>query len=298
MGYLLFSFLALAAYYLVSSIRAWHRLRHFKGPPLGSFSYLWMAYSAVSGKAWKLHADNAEKYGSPFVRIGPNVLITDDAEMVRRMNAARSPYKRDTWYYAFRTNPYSHSSLSTIDDGLHNELKTKTVPGYSGKDVPTIEDDIAGQVEKFKSYIRGKYLSTDTTTKPIDFGVAVQYFTLDAITKVGFGKEWGFLDADSDVGGFIRSVNEVLPLIAVCCDVPWVQTLLYNGFMLKLMGPKETDKIGMGKMMGCVFSFLTDADRLWVVRRRETNSFVDIGLSPRWWLSGSSPTRRTIPICW
>ncbi len=33
-----------------------------------------------------------------------------------------------------------------------------------------------------------KYLSTDEKTRPIDFGAAVQYYTLDAISKVAFGK--------------------------------------------------------------------------------------------------------------
>jgi len=250
MGYFAIAFAVLVTYYITSSIAAWHRLRHFKGPFLGSFSYLWMAKTAVSGKSWKIHLENSQKYGSPFVRIGPDVLITDSAEVIRRINAARSPYKRDDWYDAFQTNPYSRSMVSTTDEDQHNYLKTRTAAGYSGKDVPSMESDLAGQIANFKDYLRSKYLSTDAKTKPVDFSKAVQYYALDVITKIGFGNEWGFLASDSDVDSFVASFIKMTPFMSLCCDVPWARRIFANKLMLKLVGPKETDKFGFGKMMG------------------------------------------------
>jgi len=114
MDYATLALAVLAAYYIIRSIKAWYRLRHFQGPFLASFSYLWMVRTVTSGHAWKIHLDNSEKYGGPFVRIRLDVLITDSAEMIRRMNAARSPYRRDGWYDAFLTNPYSCAMVAPI----------------------------------------------------------------------------------------------------------------------------------------------------------------------------------------
>lgn len=252
MGYLVVGVGALVAYYIISSIAAWHRLRHFKGPFLASFSYLWMARTALSGLAWKIHLDNREKYGEPLIRIGPDVLITDEPEIIRQINAARSSYTKSMWYNALRANPYVHAMISTTDAASHHDIKSKATPAYAGKDVPTMEDDVDGQIASFKDLIRRKYLSTDTDTKPMDFANGALYLALDIITKLAFGREWGFIAVDGDVDDFIGTTNEVSHLVALACDVPWAQKIFSSDVMLKLMGPKETDQKGLGKMMGSV----------------------------------------------
>ncbi|KAK4452584.1 cytochrome P450 [Podospora aff. communis PSN243] len=250
MGYFAIALSILGAYYFLSSVRAWYRLRHFKGPFLASFSYLWLARTTLSGRAYKIHHENSQKYGEPFVRIGPDLLITDNAEMIRRINAARSPYRRDSWYDAFRTNPYSRTIISCRDEEYHSFLKTRTLPGYSGKEIPSLESDLGDQMANFKRYIRSKYLSTDKKTRLVDLAVALHYYVVDVITKIGIGQEWGCLASDSDVDSFIREFNQASPFIMLCCDVPWARKVFANNFMLRLLGPNVTDKTGVGKMMG------------------------------------------------
>ncbi|KAF6807561.1 cytochrome p450, partial [Colletotrichum musicola] len=41
---------AAVLYYIISSIMTWHRLRHFPGPPLARFSYLWMISNSYTGR--------------------------------------------------------------------------------------------------------------------------------------------------------------------------------------------------------------------------------------------------------
>ena len=194
--------------------------------------------------------DTKEKYGGALIRIGPDILITDDPALVRRMNAARSPYKRDKWYNAFKPNPYIHSMLTTDDDELHNEIKAKTAAAYSGKDVPTLEADIDGQLSNFKDLIRRKYLSTAGKITPMDLGKTAQYFTMDSITKLAFGREWGFLAADSDINAFIQTIEDMAVFFVLCCDIPWMRRLFLNDLSLMIMGPKDTDPKGMGYMNG------------------------------------------------
>jgi hypothetical protein len=251
MNYLYLGLVCLLGYLITSTFLSWYRLRHFKGPFLGAISYIWMGRTALSGKSYKLHMELKERYGEPLIRIGPDVLITDDAEIVRKMNAARSLYKRDKWYTSFRTDPYVHSMISTDDDDYHNDVKSKTAAAYSGKDVPTIESDIDGQIVSFKNLIRRNYISNGKTTKPMDLS-KIQYFTLDVITKVGYGEEWGFMNTDSDINSFIQTFADISAFLIFCCDIPLARNIFYSNFFLNAFGPKETDKTGMGYMMGFV----------------------------------------------
>lgn len=80
--------------YIASAFTTWYRLRHIPGPFLASFSYLWLARVAKSGRQFWIYRDMYKKYG-PLVRVGPNELSTYDPEVIRKMNGARSSYGRD-----------------------------------------------------------------------------------------------------------------------------------------------------------------------------------------------------------
>jgi GTP:adenosylcobinamide-phosphate guanylyltransferase len=79
---------------------------------------------------------------------------------------------------------------------------------------------------------------------------AAQYFTMDAITKVAYGKEFGFCATDSDVHEAIQRAEESIPFLVLMAEMPLVGRLFINKIALKLLGPKTTDKKGMGKMLG------------------------------------------------
>jgi len=254
-SYLVLAAVAVFAYYIISTAIVWYRLRHFPGPTLASLSFLWMAKTAYSGRAYEIFMEITDKYGGSLIRIGPDHLLTHDAAIIRRMNAARSPYKRDQWYNAFGIDPEDPNMFSTTDDAYHNDLKSKTSAGYSGKDVPSLEADIDNQVVTFKNLIRRKYISTTEYTKVMDMGMAVMWFTSDTITKLAFGEDWGQIEADADVTGLHENTRNSGRYIVLCSDTPPLRRILLSKFMNRLMGPKETDKQGFGWMKGCVSIF-------------------------------------------
>jgi hypothetical protein len=241
-------------YQVVSSIAAWYRLRRYPGPFLASFSYLWLARTAVSGAAWKRHMDAREKYSRggtmPIIRVGPDVLIHDSPDIHRYINAARSRYTKAGWYSSMRFDPYTHTMFSTSDSALHDDVKARTAAGYSGKEVPSLEADIDGQVENVKALLRRKYLSDGAATRPVDFAKVANYFTLDSLTKIAYGDEFGYLETDSDMNGYIKLMEDTSAIMSLSADVPWVGRFVSSDFMLKMFGPKPTDKTGMGMMMG------------------------------------------------
>lgn len=243
----------LVVYIVLSHIAAWYRLRHLNGPWLGKFSYLFMFWAQSSGRSWGIYTKLNKKYG-PLVRIGPNDLVTDDPDVIRRMSGVRSTYKRSNWYQAGRLNPHEVSLISTLDTDDHDKLKARAAFGYNGKENTTLEASIDSQIAEMASLLKRKYLSTSEELKPMDFGRVGQYFTLDTITKIAYGDAFGYLRTDSDVYGYVKAVEVALPVLQVCGDISPLQPVLLSPTLLRLLGPTSKDENGLGKLMGHVTS--------------------------------------------
>jgi hypothetical protein len=82
------------SYFIVSSFLSWYRLRHIPGPFLASVSGLWNVLNIVTGRTSPVLEKLPGKYG-PLVRTGPNYVLTDDPEILRHINGARSTYLRN-----------------------------------------------------------------------------------------------------------------------------------------------------------------------------------------------------------
>ncbi|PKS11176.1 hypothetical protein jhhlp_002937 [Lomentospora prolificans] len=233
-------------------IYAWYRLRHIKGPFWAAFSRWWLVRHVSGGTMHTDLYEVNEKYG-PLARIGPDTLVTCDPDLLRRMLGVRTNYRRSDWYVAMRLDPSRDNVLSQRDDTRHNELRAKMAAGYSGKEVENLEKRIDHCVLKLVDLIERKYISTDSEYKPLDFGRKAQYFTLDVISNVAFGEPFGFLESDSDVHRYIQTTEENLPAIILVSVLPWLNGALQSP-LLKSLLPSEKDPIGLGKIIGCVFS--------------------------------------------
>jgi cytochrome P450 len=235
------------AWLLASTFAAWYRLRHIKGPFLASFSYVWMFRATTSGSHYDIYGDVFKKYGK-LVRIGPNDLITGSLDVLQRMNAARSQYKRSSYYAAVKLDPYTVSIFSIADNAAHDKLKGQMVHGYGGKEVPTLEADIDEQIQKLVDVLRRRYASAKSYA-PVDLAQMIHFLTLDVITKLAYGKALGHLEAEMDVIGYIKSSASQLYVIALCAEVPLLGRLLLNPLVFSFFGPKKTDSEGMGKLL-------------------------------------------------
>lgn len=249
--------------YVVSSIFAWWRLREFKGPFSASFSYYWIVRACYSGEMGQRFAEVEKQFGSgpsSTVRIGPNELLTSNPDVIRRTSAARSKYTRSTWYKLNTVDPYDAAMLNTLDTATHDTLKAQTAPGYAGKDNPGLEGEVDFILAQVIDKIRTKYAVSksqpgiERSKKPmLDLASMAQYFTLDSISKVAFGEEFGLVRAERDIFGHIAMLDDVAAAVVVSSGVPYLRAIVASDFMLKLMGPKPGDKRGMGVLMGYVF---------------------------------------------
>lgn len=233
-------------WYVASSLASWYRLRHIPGPRLASFSYLWVMSKVLRGRGTEY--EQLSKYGS-LVRIGPNYIVTDDPNVVRQVNGARSLANRDEWYAATKLDPDQNNMLSFLAIGPHDKIKSKAAHAYGGRDNMDFEVGVDAQVQHFINIIRTTYLSSAGQVKPIDFAQLIRYLTLDIITDLGFGKRAGFMD-HADLYGYASSVEKLQSLVAAASEVPLLRRILFSSFLARFLIPKASDNAGIGKLMG------------------------------------------------
>ncbi|KAI0437761.1 cytochrome P450 [Xylaria telfairii] len=244
-------FSLVVGYILASTFYQWQRLRHIPGPSLAPFSYLWLGYSSWGGKQYEMHKVLGEKYG-PLVRIGPNEVSTDDPETIRRISGAKCTYPRSAWYDGARFHPDTDAMFTILDPIRHDKYKAKTSHGYSGRETPGLESAIDEQLSNLVDLIRRKYVRKSNTgprVPPLDLSKVLSLFTLDVISRIALGKEFGCLAADKDIHGFYAVIAKSLPFLNLFGDVPWARKIVFSKLGIKLFGPKPTDSSGLGLMM-------------------------------------------------
>ncbi|KAK7430663.1 hypothetical protein QQZ08_002706 [Neonectria magnoliae] len=235
---------AFIAWFFVSTWVQYNRLRHFKGPLVASLSKWWLIRTVGNGRAYLDFWEVNKRYGS-IARVGPNDLITDDPDLMKHILGVRTEYRRSDWYDGMRFDPANNNILSWRDEDEHFKLRTKMAAGYGGREVdnlePKIDKNILSFIHLLKSYA--------AESKQVDFGRKAQYFTLDVISDLAFGKPFGFIETDSDVYEYIGTTEETLPMVMVTTVVPILVKILSHPLLKRLL-PSEKDRLGFGRVMG------------------------------------------------
>ncbi|KAL8724299.1 MAG: hypothetical protein Q9166_008030, partial [cf. Caloplaca sp. 2 TL-2023] len=244
----LFGACAIVAF-IAQTLNDYAHLKDFRGPWLASFSKLWMMRHTYRGDIHVAVADACEKYG-PLVRIGPNDLVTNDADLLRRMSAIRSPYTKSEWYSGTQFDRSMNHVFSERDEARHRDLRNRMAPGYSGTENPYLEESVDDRLEDLTSLIRAKYTSTDRVMKRVDFARLAQYLTLDIITDMAFGEPAGFLSEDGDQFEYLDTMSQALPAFGWVSCLTWLNRLLRNPIVSRLVMPTQEDKKGVGHLMG------------------------------------------------
>ena len=105
------------------------------------------------------------------------------------------------------------------------------------------------QIFKLVELIETKYLSTGRRYRPLNFAQKGQYFTLDVISALAFGKPFGYMEQDDDVFDYIKITDSLIPSMLVLANVPSLAKILQSRVFRGLM-PKESDKLGFGAFIG------------------------------------------------
>ncbi|CAK7269790.1 hypothetical protein SEPCBS57363_003778 [Sporothrix epigloea] len=270
--------LVLLAYTAASTIKSWHRLRHIPGPPGVGYSKWWLLRNTLGGHLHLATKAACKEYG-PLVRVGPNQVVTNDPDVLRRIWAVRSPYKKGPFYDAVRFNPERDNLISMRNDTLHAELRAKMAFGYGGKDNDNLEAVIDKEILVFVDLLERKYLSTATEYRPVDLARKVQYLTLDVISALAFSKRFGFMEKDDDLYSYIKMTEETLPAMMFMCLFPWLAKVLQSKICRRLL-PSEHDPVGFGRFIAVAKQIVHDRLKSDQPKRRDMlGSFLAHGLT-------------------
>jgi hypothetical protein len=158
---------------------------------------------------------------------------------------------------------------------------------YAGKENDDLEQRIDNQIAGLINLIERKYISTKSNFRKLDFAKIAQYFTLDVITDVAFGKPFGYIATDSDVHEYIKMTEDSMPVIMVVSVLPWLTKVLMSP-VFKFLLPSEKDKLGFGKFMG----YVSGSYMIWA-KKLLTTSVLPKKLS----LNDSGQIKKSSEIC-
>lgn len=97
--------------------------------------------------------------------------------------------------------------------------------------------------------IKTKYLSSPTETKSFDLAEKMQFFSMDTISDISFGKPLGFLANDTDMYDYLKTSAAGFPFLIVLSLFAWLMHFLSLGAVKKYL-PSAKDSFGMGRIMG------------------------------------------------
>ncbi|KAJ4415067.1 hypothetical protein N0V85_002873 [Neurospora sp. IMI 360204] len=219
-------------YNIFRVVKQWRRLHHIPGPFINGFSKLpllsWEFKQKVNLEGYEFH----KKYG-PVARVSPDMVLTSDPELVKRAMNVRTNYTRSDWYGVLRFDPGKDNVVSQRDDVLHNKLRAKMAAGYSGREVDALEPRVDKNIQEFIRLLDTKYISQG---QAFDFARKVQYFTLDIISDIAYGKPFGYLREDKDLWDFIGTLESQMRGVMMAAIYPWIVDLLSHGHLLIVQG--------------------------------------------------------------
>jgi hypothetical protein len=121
---------------------------------------------------------------------------------------------------------------------------------YAGMDNPNLDESIDSHVLDLLNLIERECLTTEERCLVMEWAVMAQYFTMDVLTNVAISKLIGYLKGNADLFGYIKTVQQYMPVLEMQANIPLINTIMNNKYIRNLMAPTASDTFGMGKMMG------------------------------------------------
>ncbi|KAK0627596.1 cytochrome P450 [Immersiella caudata] len=241
---------------LAREVYTWgFHLRGVPGPFWNTFTSNWTLFrKGFNGTLYDWEQQVNEKYGR-IVRIGPNHVLTDDPEILKRVGGPRSAYTKSDWF-AISTR-FLAGAESTLTLGrygqkdIHTSRRSLFASTYSGRDnnSPSVEDALNTQIAELVHAIDTKYAYTAPgLCNPCPFGVIGQYFTLDLTAAIIWSEPFGFLKQESDIGNYFQTLERFLPVRAALGSLSFLP--LINPILEKFITPSPKDKVGLGHLEG------------------------------------------------
>ena len=122
-----------------------------------------------------------------IVRIGVNEIHINDSDFFQQVSRTGSKFIKEEHFYVGISCP--SSSIGLIDPAKHRIRRQVLAPAFTQASV----QDFSSHVEHKADQLYGVLETLSKSPAPLDIPGAVKCFTLDVISQIVFGKEFGAL---------------------------------------------------------------------------------------------------------
>lgn len=153
----------------------------------------------------------------PIVRIAPDEVSISDPAALKLIYAVNAGFTKTDFYTPFAAHISPNEDLFTQrDEKLHAQRRRFVNGLYSLSSVLESERSINACTATFMSRL-DEFVNSGET---IDLGLWLQMYAFDVIGELFYGRQFGFMETKSDYGGYIKSLDSLLPAVATACVLP------------------------------------------------------------------------------
>lgn len=194
-----------------------HPLAKVPGPYWASVTRLWYMYQIYARNMDKVQRALHEKYG-PVVRIAPNEVSSANAADIPKIYRLNDPLLKTDFYPIWGAPQISKQpdQFTCIDEKEHTRYRKIVAPVYSLANVLKHEDYIS----KCTSLFLERMTEFADKGEKVDIGEWLQMYAFDVVGELSFGNMFGFMEKDTDIGGWIGALDALMPVLCIAAIAP------------------------------------------------------------------------------
>ncbi|KAH7347094.1 cytochrome P450 [Pyrenochaeta sp. MPI-SDFR-AT-0127] len=215
-----FGVVLLISQYILAYLRS--PLKKIPGPFLAKFSNIWRLrnhYSQTHIETQKkLHA----KYGD-VVRLGPTTVAIADPSLIKTIYNTRGTFLKSNYYSvndALSNGHILQNLFSTRSNEFHARGVKPVQKLYNLQSAMQLEALMNDDVRVFCSELESRYMQGENEGKTCDIADWISYFAWDFLGHMTWSKRMGFMEQGEDVGGMLKTAENVMRYFSVVGQIP------------------------------------------------------------------------------
>ncbi|CAK1358024.1 unnamed protein product [Cercospora beticola] len=207
-------------------------LARIPGPLTTSFGNFWKLRAAYGADMPLQNLDLHRQYGS-IVRTGSSTVSISDPAALPVIYGFKTVYDKSAFYELaegwYQGRPLSNM-ITTRSKGHHTHLRRNAMHAYTMATAMSLEDTLDPSIEQLLHSLKEQCREGK---KAIDVASWLMYFAFDAIGRLNFSEDLGYLATGSDIEGRITGTALVLTYLSVVGQAPWLHKFMFGSATLQ-----------------------------------------------------------------
>ncbi|KAH3962194.1 hypothetical protein HBI25_217660 [Parastagonospora nodorum] len=223
-------FLSLLALYTIITcvVQYWH-FRKVPGPPLAAWTNLWLMWHMNNGELLQELKSRLHQTYGPTQRYGPNRIFFSQLEAVPIILSTLNPFPKASSYdppKVFNHGSEVASLVSITDDRRAARIKRNLHSQFSLNGVLIYEKHVDHTVNELVNHLRA-------AGRTVDLKQWCDWFAFDAMARIAFSEDQGFMKQQKDVGGSAAAAKARFKHWSLYWAIPSLDAILYKNWFVR-----------------------------------------------------------------